>query len=115
MNKLSWLLYWADVLPMICTTLRVIATLLMIATVFGSFICCVTREKFTITRIASQLLFVGCITHLVASFVPSKETFYLIAGSEVSVKALETPEFQKVRKVINNFLDESLTEEAPAN
>lgn len=41
-----------------------------------------------------------------ASFaVPDKDTFYMIAASEAGQKALQTPEFGKIRTVVNQYLD----------
>jgi hypothetical protein len=38
--------------------------------------------------------------------VPSKDTFYLIAASQAGEQAIKTPEFLKVRNVLNKWLDE---------
>lgn len=47
--------------------------------------------------------------------VPSKDTFYLIAASEAGEQALQTPEFGKVRQVINKWLDGQLHDEPDSN
>lgn len=45
----------------------------------------------------------------VTFFVPSKDTFYLIAGSEIGEQAVQTPEFSKVRTLLNKWLDKQIT------
>lgn len=47
--------------------------------------------------------------------VPSKDTFYLIAASEAGEQSLQTPEFGKVRQVINKWLDGQLHDEPASN
>lgn len=41
-----------------------------------------------------------------AFLVPEKDTFYLIAASEAGEQAVQTPEFTKVRQVLNKWLDD---------
>lgn len=45
------------------------------------------------------------------AFIPSKETFYLIAASEMGNKAVQTPEFDKIRKIVDKFLDRQLNDD----
>lgn len=43
--------------------------------------------------------------------VPSKDTFYLIAASQAGEQAIKTPEFLKVRNVLNKWLDDQMGNE----
>jgi hypothetical protein len=45
--------------------------------------------------------------------VPSKDTFYLIAASQAGEQAIKTPEFLKVRNVLNKWLDEQSGDSQP--
>jgi len=138
MNSLSWLLYWADVLPALSRWMCAVCFLLFAAfsiilflgvtDFFGDATEKVTRydakagdyveteflknPKFA--AIATRFRKIGLLAPVFfllwgASFmVPEKETFYLIAGSEAGERAIQTPEFDKVRKVINKYLDDNL-------
>jgi len=116
MNNLSWLLYWADVLPSLATTICVISilgtiisgyfTLIYFTAGFGDW----THDQQYLARfrfsphLAGLFLFLAVFSNI----VPSKDTFYLIASSEAGEQALKTPEVTKVRQVINKWLDEQV-------
>lgn len=148
MNDISWLIYWADVLPSVASFLGIITFLLMIA----SAVCLVIywasskdasdyrsykekvlawqaagspaggkpyyfssdHEAFQLNEVMKQSrwIFPLClVVCTLTSFVPSRETFFLIAGSEIGEQAVKTEEFEKVRKVLNKYLDEELNKE----
>lgn len=52
--------------------------------------------------IASFLLWGGSF------LVPDKDTFYLIAASEAGEQAIQTPEFTKLRTLLNQYLDDAI-------
>lgn len=119
MNSLSWLLYWADTLPSLATAIGVVCTLAALATgvtLIANIVstCSMEYEGDDAEKISKGTMFsrwllpllvtVALLTHL----VPEKQTFYLIAGSEMGQQALSTPEFEKIRKVINTYLDDAL-------
>jgi hypothetical protein len=132
MNSLSWLLYWAAVLPNVATFIGLIAFLLSllsaVALAFHFIVGDETREnwhydderrrndsifKYTDEARTAQKLWWTKISLPIfillwaSSFlVPEKETFYMIAASQAGEKALEAPEVGKIRAVINNWLDE---------
>lgn len=132
MNSLSWLLYWAAVLPNVATFIGIVAFLLSFlsafALAFHFIVSEQTREsryydderrrndsifKYTDeARIAQKLwwtkisLPVFLLLWGSSFLVPEKETFYMIAASQAGEKALEAPEVGKIRAVINNWLDE---------
>lgn len=141
MNSLSWLIYWADTAPSLAMFVSFLSffgflvscVLLAINITEGSE----TRGswieeydpvddknksrnvyKYTDSaRIAQKLWFSRLTVPLFlilwgASFlVPSKDTFYLIAASQAGEDAIKTPEFTKVRSVINKWLDNQLSTE----
>lgn len=140
MNSLSWLLYWADVLPSVSNWLCCLSFLLFCATLFvgiagftnmfgdASKVTCeyipstnsyeaVETKNTELMKLAVRCRRAGLLSILFfilwgGSFlVPEKETFYLIAGSEAGERALQTPEFGKVRAVINKYLDDQLPDE----
>jgi len=106
MNNLSWLLYWADVLPSFAANLQGFAITTLVASAAITFIRCLFDERLFIPRFAYWTVPVAIASILLTTFVPSKQTFYLIAGAEVSEKIVDTPEFNKVRAVINQWLDD---------
>lgn len=115
MNSLSWIIYLSDVLPGMATGVCAVSSAgaLVSAAVFGAFVGIksdghdVSDKAFKITgTLAPVLIVLALLTNL----VPSKETFYLIAGSEAGETVLTSPEAGKVRKVVNKWLDEQLTD-----
>ena len=55
-------------------------------------------------------VFVPIAGLLLTAPIPSKETIYMIAASEVGEEALATPEVAKIRMLINKYLDEQNAE-----
>lgn len=122
MNQLSWLLYWADTLPSLATGIGAVATVGSIAAAITLVVHVVTggfakagdpdaKAAHEATRFARWLAPLMIVLGLSSHLVPEKETFYLIAGSEMGETAINTPEFQKIRKVVNTYLDEALPKE----
>lgn len=137
MNDLSTLLYWADVLPSIswwACIVMFIATLVLGLFTFLGFTgffgderkyndgvngvhrCYHWEDLAYASDFAPRCRKLLIPTLLVfflwggSFFVPTKETFYLIAASEMGEEAFKTPEFAKLRKVVNNYLDAQLNE-----
>lgn len=156
MNDISWLVYWADVLPSLATAIGITCTLLTLALTvavcvhiacYGDYANSKRFEKaldaYTAlpeeergkngnkrpdrydygnfsydnvnvarsTRFAPWFAPITFLLALSTNLVPERETFFLLAGSEISEQAVQTPEFTKVRKVINNWLDEQVDEQ----
>jgi hypothetical protein len=133
MNQLSWLIYWADAAPNVATALCIMAFLALIVSIvfvllgftgmFGDEAKFDNENQYRrdAYKYASELaprfrklwpvplisFFVWSSTFL----VPSKDTFYLIAASEIGEQAVETPEFVKIRAVINEWLDDTIEED----
>lgn len=133
MNQLSWLLYWADVLPSLSAFIAVLmffgcgasVILLVFHFVGGEE----TRgykfdgtdprymepdlHKYTDDARTCQKLWWAKLSLPIcfilwgsAFLIPDKDTFYMIAASEAGEQAVQTPEFAKIRGVINKWLDE---------
>lgn len=151
MNEISWLVYWADVLPSLARGVGLVFTLGFIAAFGVSVVHLIYRPDYmkynmaqtrleewkkrrdldpnlkedspddgwryrdeasiaASTRFALWLFPLCLLISLSTNFIPSRETFFLIAGSEIGEQAVQTEEFTKVRKVINNWLDEQVAE-----
>ena len=116
MNNLSWLLYWADVLPRFAL---VVATTCAFLAMFGAamsvlyftagFGCWSNDEQDYTARFRHfpVISLLALVIGLSSSLVPSKNTFYLIAESEATGQVLKTPEVTKVRAVINKWLEDA--------
>lgn len=111
MNSLSWFLYLADILPSFggaVITLSVLGFLLLAlilppkgVKMFGSY----HEAPFT-GMVDYWWVFVTLTTFfLIGMLVPSKDTIYLIAASEIGQIAIESPEAQELmddlREIIN--------------
>jgi len=100
MNNLSWLLYFAGVAGNFQITLALIGTCLL----FYCFACLVLEHTKNLTR----NVVLGVFVCLISSCIPSKDTIYLIAASEMGEEALQTETAQKVGDYLD-FLLEDLT------
>lgn len=121
MNNLSLLLYLADVVGSLDLFLGFVAFIATAAGVIFLIICVViTCEdawdiedngkmmKALGLKAILPLLLVGWVGGAV---VPSEKTVYMIAGSQMGEQALATPEFNKLRGILNKYLDEQLKAE----
>lgn len=120
MNNLSLILYLADILPSIAVATRVVCFLSFLAVGFA-YLVGVTNgfgdwdeDDPLVLRLRSlKGWFIAIPFVFVFSFsIPTeRETYYVIAASEIGEEILNTPEVGKARKALNNWLDKQLTEE----
>jgi hypothetical protein len=111
MNDLSWLLYGADVLNNLGILFLIVGMLLVIlAGVFAGPVYTESDNPAWIKH-GKNTLIIGIAVLVVSMFMPSKQTMYMIAASEMGEEAIQTPEFQKVRELVNQYLDDSLSSE----
>lgn len=114
MNKLSWLLYWADTLPSLVHGVGKVFTFLGIQSFFVLVIHLVVSSDVSYCDAGRPLKFalwtlpLCILLALSCNLVPSKDTFYMIAASEAGEAAIQTPEFTKTRQLINKWLDEQI-------
>ncbi len=118
MNQLSWLLYWADTLPSLASAFIGVFAVLGVLLLLFSFIHVAVNDTYGKinwrgVKRASTLGVLSITLSLFGNLVPSKQTFYLIAASEAGESVLKTPEFDKIRGVINKYLDEALDTRKP--
>lgn len=107
MNELSWLIYLAEVFG----NLGVLAAIVMIIAGFTTGLCtilhAVENEAFWVHK---PLLLVTAVAALLATVVPSKNTIYAIAASEMGEKALNTPVVNKATKALEAWLDKQIAD-----
>lgn len=127
MNNLSWFLYFADVLPNaagasaaigIITTCFAVAGTFVTAAVADDAATCFDKERRADgkKRLKNKeylwplkFLWLSIPLIIVSAFVPSRETIYLIAGSEAGQMAIESETGQalidEIQLVIERQLD----------
>ena len=116
MNSLSWLLYFADVLPNLAHTAGFVLF-------FGCFAFLISASGHTVASTAPDVpdnikafagsfikksvlvLVLAAVPYL---FIPSKETFYLIAGSEAGEYVVTTPEAKEILGDIKDVIKAQL-------
>lgn len=118
MNSLSWFLYLADVLPRFGTGASVLGMVLTILGVIlftigiivpwnhnirtsGTYEESVEHRKH-IGKISTRMLAVAAITIALGIFIPKKETFYMIAASEIGEVVIKSEES---REIFNELKD----------
>jgi len=112
MNDLSWFLYMADVLPNLAVSLGFISTLLAIGGGFGlvwwyigSF---VDKDVIPVPKPLFAVWFSMAFIALACGFIPSKETIYLIAGSEAGEAVVTSEQGQEVLSDIQEIIKHQL-------
>lgn len=124
MNDLSLLLYFADVLGGLSKFLLFVGVVLLSVAGVTVFVGCMEMsvnsrhgpENNDYIRgkewrdFGLKYLWVAVVAVVVSLLMPSRETMYMIAASEVGEEAIQTPEFAKMRKILNKYLDEQLSD-----
>lgn len=115
MNNLSWILYFADVADKLgvaatlCVVIFGLASLAGGIAVVGSRVDNPKRSEYHMPL--WMLIIPTCILTLslcVAVFTPSKDTIYLIAGSEIGETVVKTPEAQQMFSDIREVIQQQL-------
>ena len=133
MNSLSWLIYVGDVVSGISFTVGFMG-FFAVVTGCACFISGLVRvrkwswdsdEEYqqkkaaqkSVRSLAKPLLIAGPIAFLVASFIPSSKTIYMIAASEVGETVVTSPESLEilgdVKALIKKRLKDELAPEKP--
>lgn len=104
MNSLSWFLYLADVVGNLSGAIVAIAIILIISSLFGAFFYVAANER------KPPMYFAWCFTGasamlFLASFLPSKNTMYAIAASELGQKAVESELGGKALKAVEQWIE----------
>jgi hypothetical protein len=121
MNKLTWFIYFADVLPNLPWVFfwTIVGTgVIMFVTVMAA----AERQAGEDVDQANQRLnkhigrcgtfgkifIIPMLILFVITFalVPTQKTIYLMAGSEVGEEVINTPEVKQVREILKGYLDE---------
>ena len=127
MNNLSWFLYFADVLPNVAGTFATIGIIITCFAVAGTLVTAAitgdAASSFDKERRADgqkrlknkeylwplKFPWIGLPLIIASTFVPSRESIYLIAGSEAGQMAIESETGQnlidEIQLVIEHQLD----------
>jgi FtsH-binding integral membrane protein len=99
------LIYWAEVMEGI----KRVSFAFSIMCVIGFLVACMsTEDSDNPVNLAMRMLWIFIVTSLLALFIPSQQTIYMMAGANAINSADLGPEAAKVRKLINQKLDEAL-------
>ena len=116
MNRLSWLIYAADVCDslsiLLCffVTIGVVLDVVVAACAFGRYVD--ERDDWCAPRrIAVCGLALVFTLGLLVAAVPSRETVLAIAASEMGEAALETPVASKAMRALDAWLDRQVAPE----
>lgn len=111
MNTVSFLIYIADVLPSLAAALIFWAC---IGCIVGAFLiaCHYDNHRPESARKVRRLWFIPFAMIFVGIFLPSSNTFYLIAASEIGEDVVTSPRAKKIMQVLDSKLDDFLKEAA---
>ena len=123
MNKLSWFLYLADIVPDMLLPILVPITLLGILIspmVFIGVIWLANENEGTYAKDRAEAYYnrvvyhakwiipLFLIIHTLNVLIPSRETIYLIAGSEVGEVVANSPEAKEILNDVKAVIKEQL-------
>ena len=120
MNGLSIALWIADIVVKLSIAIYWIAGLTIAAIIITNLIIIVSRAEDKkpfkeFVPVAKNYLFMSIIAILISTIIPSQNTIYLIAGSEIGETVITSPEnvetMSKVRELVNTKLDEMIASE----
>jgi hypothetical protein len=108
MNSLSWMIYLGTTVPLVANCIGSIAFLTICVLGMGWL---VTRDSYNEREEWSKfmkgkrwIVWVASFLFLLVMLVPSKQTIYLIAASQMGETALNSPIGQEVQTNILNYL-----------
>lgn len=118
MNSLSWMIYLAE----LCGSVASACWLLVFAFMFALLVALIgyllaweRPPEFT-TRLISlckKAAPVVCAAFVIGIVVPSKQTVYAIAASEMGEQVLKSPTLTKAQKALDAWLDKQISEQKP--
>jgi len=110
MNSLSWLLYIAGVVGNLGGVLIFFTIVLSLVSLVIAIVYCddYTEGRAKGFKIAGLMAGGAVFCIFLAAFVPSKETVYAIAASEMGEEVLKTPTAQKAFKALDVWLDKQI-------
>src|SRR5688572_4893291 len=123
MNNLSWMIYFAGVCDSTAFATGFLSCMLFIA-VIGLTVAYIVgksdpddSECQSVGRVGKAGLkiampvWIVCV--LLSWLLPSKETVYAIAASEMGEEVIKTPEAAKARQALNAWLDKQIGDVKP--
>lgn len=125
MNELSWLLYLAELSESLATIFVIIGFVLLVATVFLGIMSFQYREEYHSSddhnksvRLRCRRYAIGfgiiCFILLIfAAVLPSKNTVYAIAASEMGEHVLDSKTGSLATQALNSWLQKQIT--SPGN
>lgn len=112
MNNLSLLLYLAD----ISHSLRGLLTLVAVLSLFACIIAAVLAylsdcedDNISGRYFLKKFLWIPILCSLLVVFLPSKNTMYAIAASEIGEQVLKSSTMSKAQKAVDAWLDEQVS------
>lgn len=108
MNNLSLFMYFAGVVEGLSILLDMTILLLGVTAALTLVFCFVEIKK--IPSFFKWLVITTFILAFIVILIPSKQTLYLIAASEIGETTLNTPEAQEIlsdlRKILKSYISE---------
>ena len=113
MNNLSWFLYFADILENVSTTIIVFSTLTFLVATFAITIG--LSEQRSVIKPGVQTVIGATLACFICAFIPSKNTMYAIAASELGESAIKSETGKKVEQALLNWIETQLNTKNPSS
>lgn len=104
MNTLSWFIYWADVIPSFAQGFSILSIFSFIISVFINAYQLIGNS----CKKYMWISFLCAFMLLLSSFMPSKNTLYAIAASEMGEDVYKSEQGQKIVKQLSDWVEAQL-------
>ena len=112
MNNLSILIYLAGASHSLRGLLALVTALSLFACIIATVLAYLSdseEDNISGRHFLKKFLWIPILCSLLVVFLPSKNTMYAIAVSEMGDQVLKSPTMSKVRKAIDVWLDKQIT------
>lgn len=109
MNNLSWLLLIGDIVQNISITISLLSFFGLFGFLGLGFVRCLIGDSFEAGwPIAKIGLWIFIPMIIVTTLIPSKQTIYMIAASEMGETVINSPETKKMFDLLKSKVEEQL-------
>ena len=110
MNSLSWFLYLASVLPSVSNVIFFFAILMILIVALTAFMFFISEGELNGFKMFNwvRTSVIAVILMVMSSFIPDKNTIYMIAGSEAGEAVVTSVEGQEILNDIKTIIKQQI-------
>lgn len=106
MNELMWALYWIDVLAELRTNIAGSGLLTALVCIGATVIYGAAEQRLIPKKWWLFIAVVVMLPAILLSFIPSKQTMYVMLGVKTTANVMESDTGKKLQKIVDQQLDD---------